>query len=236
MILALDSAVGACSVAIGEAGGRAVAHRFERMDRGQSERLAPMIAETVTEAGLEFGSIARIAVTRGPGAFTGIRLGLSAARGLALALAIPVVGFTTTEVLAAAQPARPDGMPLLVAIDSKRGDFHVQIFVDGKAWPPRSMSGEDIIALLETQGPAMLAGDAVERLGALLAEAGVAFHVSGGPRLPDAATIVRLCGADGFSPDLAAPEPLYLRPPDVSPPGRDRARGPSAGSAADGRQ
>ncbi|MCB2100253.1 MAG: tRNA (adenosine(37)-N6)-threonylcarbamoyltransferase complex dimerization subunit type 1 TsaB, partial [Rhodobacterales bacterium] len=102
-LLALDSATGACSAAV-RAGGALVAHRFQAMARGQAEALMPMAAEVLAEAGLTATDLDGVAVTRGPGAFTGLRIGLSAARGLALAAGVPCLGVTTFQALAEAVP------------------------------------------------------------------------------------------------------------------------------------
>ena len=115
-ILALDSSSGACSAAV-RLDGNTIARRFEIMERGQSERLMPMVKDLLDETGVAISDLDLIAVTVGPGAFTGLRIGLAAARGLALALGKPCFGVTTTQAVAAG--AAGDA-PLLVAIDSKR--------------------------------------------------------------------------------------------------------------------
>ena len=93
-ILAFDSATSACSAAIWR-DGEIPARRFVAMERGQSEALIPMVVEVLKEAGLTYAEIDFIAVTVGPGSFTGVRIGLAAARGMALAGGLPVVGVTT---------------------------------------------------------------------------------------------------------------------------------------------
>jgi tRNA threonylcarbamoyladenosine biosynthesis protein TsaB len=105
LVLAIDTALNACSAALVR-DGETLASRVELMARGQAERLAVLVDELVLEAGVTFAQIDRIAVTRGPGAFTGLRVGLAFARGLALALGRPCLGFSTLEILAlgAAQP------------------------------------------------------------------------------------------------------------------------------------
>jgi len=99
-ILAVDTALGACSAALLE-DERVLAHRFEAMDRGHAERLAPMVDEIVREAEVDFASLDRLAVTAGPGTFTGQRVGLAFMRGLRIALHRPLIGITTLAAMAA---------------------------------------------------------------------------------------------------------------------------------------
>jgi len=99
-ILAVDTALGACSAALLD-GDKILAHSFETMDRGHAERLAPMVEETMKQAGMAFAALERLAVTTGPGTFTGQRVGLAFMRGLRLALKRPLTGLTTLETIAA---------------------------------------------------------------------------------------------------------------------------------------
>ena len=121
-LLAIDTALDACSVAV-VAGDRTVA-LSEAGDRGHAERLMAMIAETLAAAGVSLAGIERIAVTVGPGSFTGTRIGIAAARALALANGTPTVGITTLAVHAAeARPAFPD-RPVLAVIAAGRGELY----------------------------------------------------------------------------------------------------------------
>lgn len=121
-VLALDVSVKGCGVAFLDHGTGARACAFEDTERGQAEKLVPMIAEVMQDAGVPVTAIARIAVTRGPGSFTGVRIGLATARTLGMALDIPVFGFSTLD-LALGKAADKN---LLVVIDTKRGDFYGQ--------------------------------------------------------------------------------------------------------------
>src|SRR5258708_35827499 len=103
-ILAVDTALGACSVALLD-GNNVLAHIFEAMDRGHAERLAPMVEETMEKAGADFSALDRLGVTIGPGTFTGQRVGLAFMRGLRLALRLPLTGVTTLEAMATAAMA-----------------------------------------------------------------------------------------------------------------------------------
>ena len=123
-ILAVDTALGACSVALLE-DDRLIAHIFEPMERGHAERLAPMVDEAMKQAGVEFAALNRLAVTVGPGTFTGQRVGLAFMRGLRLALHIPLTGVTTLEAMAMAAMAET-GLPKAAAIhDARRAEAYL---------------------------------------------------------------------------------------------------------------
>src|SRR6202049_1267733 len=125
-VLAFDTCLGAVSVAVrwqGPAGDWLTRHAHEARERGHAERLMPMMAEVMDEAELAFSDLDRIAVTVGPGTFTGVRVGVAAARGLALASGAALVGATTLAVMAhqASEllgPARRGERALAVAVDA----------------------------------------------------------------------------------------------------------------------
>lgn len=225
-LLAIDTATAACSAAVWR-DGQVVARRFEPMVRGHAERLMPMVRavmdETTAGGPGDFSALDAIAVTVGPGAFTGVRIGLAAARALGLAAARPVAGFTTLETVAAAQENA--GMPLLVALDSKREDIYVQLFDAGlkPQGAPAALLPGDVPAAVPA-GPVAVCGDAAARAVAALAEAGREAALLDGPSLPDAAVLARLAAARWPRREAACgdgnrmPQPLYLRPPDVSLP------------------
>ena len=126
LTLALDTSMAACSVCVYDAGpGLALASHHDYMDRGQAEALAPMVQETMASAGVAFKGLARIAVTIGPGTFTGVRIGLAMARGLGVALSIPVTGINSLAAIACNETA--GDLPTVVAADAraKRNLFRV---------------------------------------------------------------------------------------------------------------
>src|SRR3984893_11843526 len=125
MILAVDSALGACSAAL-VAEGQTLAHEHLLMARGHAEALAPMVADLMRSAGIAFAALDRIAVTTGPGTFTGQRVGLAFARALGLGLKRPAIGVTTLDAIAQEAWAKhPDIAWALVAADAKRGEIYL---------------------------------------------------------------------------------------------------------------
>ena len=238
VVLGFDASTTACSAAV-LADGRVVARRFEEMERGQAERLNPMIGEVMAEAGVGFGALDLVAVTTGPGAFTGLRIGLACARALTLATGVPLAGVTTFRALAHAVPddERGDGRALVVCVNGKRRDVFVQRFADGRQRVGRARracaAGR---ARFLRQGRFLLAGDGVAQLAAALgAEAGPGpghrIRLSHALAPPDAAHVAMLAAAAG--PDAVPPRPFYIRPPDARLPGArsPKARLPGARSA-----
>ncbi|HYD73237.1 MAG TPA: tRNA (adenosine(37)-N6)-threonylcarbamoyltransferase complex dimerization subunit type 1 TsaB [Candidatus Binatia bacterium] len=191
IVLAVDTALDACSVAIAQ-DPQTLAAISERMNRGQAERLAPMAREAVAQAGIAFAKIDRIAVTTGPGSFTGVRVGLSFARALALALNKPCVGISTLEALALG-----DGeQGLRAAIIETPGASYFALYDDGAPMiAPRGIERGEQAALLAGQ-------DAV---------------IVGPGALVDVAALARR--AQRLDPANYPPDPTYLRAPHVTLPG-----------------
>ncbi len=218
----MDTATSACSVALWQ-DGAITHHRFVAMVRGQAEALAPMIADVLDEADVSAHALDLLAVTVGPGAFTGLRIGLATARAMSLAADVPCLGLTTTEVIAHAMDdaSLPDGS-LLVALDSKRSDIYVQTFScdrlalrDAQAIEPATLGPW----LKGTPGPIRIIGDAAGLAHSALQETGVSAIQLEGVDVPDAAVMAALA-AKRWSPKdpTPAPTPLYLRPADAKLP------------------
>ncbi len=212
-LLAVDTALGACSVAL-VAGDQVLAHRFAVMERGHAEALAPMVVDAMQ--GFDFADLDRLAVTVGPGTFTGQRVGLAFMRGLRLALNKPLIGITTLETMAAAAQAET-GMVRAAAIhDARRFEAYLSLH-DGDAMfqPPTVMAFDDAVDSILPFGPCALAGtgapDACEQL------RDASFFILSTIRQPDALWVARLAMSRP-APD-AAPAPLYLRAPDAKLPG-----------------
>lgn len=206
MILALDTCLGASSVAILD-GETVRAARSEPMTRGHQERIAVLAREVAAEAGVKFADLTRIAVTVGPGSFTGLRVGLSFAKGLATALSIPCVGVNTLEALAASADAAG-----LVAgvLDAKMGQVYLQVFDGGKALmaPDALEVGVAAARLVElwSGGPVTLVGSGAPLVAGVLPDATVLT-----PAYADPVAIARLAAARPAPSH--SPRPLYLRAP-----------------------
>jgi tRNA threonylcarbamoyladenosine biosynthesis protein TsaB len=215
LVLAFDSATSACSAALWS-DGVVLARRFAAMARGQSEALVPMIAEVLAEAGTTMAAIDLLAVTVGPGAFTGIRIGLATARALALAAGKPLAGIGTPEAVAAAIPAaQRESRTLLVVLDSRREDLWIQPFgPDLTALEPASAATPAQIADRFAATKLVLAGDAA----ALVRDLLPAAILAEGPGAPDAAIVAALAAHHWAAGTHWPAEPLYLRPPDVTLP------------------
>ena len=221
IVLALDTSGAACSVALRDGDGRLLAHRFEALQRGHAERLMPMLRETMDEAAIDFTALALIAVTTGPGSFTGIRVGLAAARGLALASGLPILGVTAFEALVAAvKPAERDGRALVAAIDSRRGDLFIQGFAaDGTPLGDPVAATPEALAGAVPSGRLLLAGDGAARAATALTASGRDAVTASAAGPPDAAAVAAVALARWRPGEIPAPPlPLYLRAPDVTLP------------------
>lgn len=216
-ILAFDTCFAACSAAVTSRNGSdLLASRFEAMDRGHSERLVPMIAAVLAEASVTLGDIGALAVTVGPGSFTGVRTGLSVARGLALATGLPIVGTTSLHVIAASIAGHDADRPSAVAIATRDGLVYFQRFAAATA----DALGEARLATVSEAAAEM--ADAPHAITGSAAAAIAAWP--GGRRdhclpetasqAPDAAWLARLATR---LPRLQPANPLYLRAADAKP-------------------
>ncbi len=214
LILACDTTQGACSAALYQDGVLAAA--LAPMQKGHAEALMPMLEKLVDEAGVEMAAIDRLAVTHGPGSFTGVRVGLSAMRGLAVALHAPLKTYGTLELMARGAHAQMEVQTaLLVAVDARRETFYAQSFAaNGSAENlPQALDLKATLALHETRPLAAIGTGAP-----LLAAADSALDILPAPDWPDAAILAGWAAQDAAWDDLPPAEPLYLRPPDASLP------------------
>lgn len=207
IVLALDTCLAACSAAVSR-DGQVIAWLSEPMTRGHQERLAPMARDVMAKAELAFADIDRIGVTIGPGSFTGLRVGLSFAKGLALALSRPCVGVGVLGALAAGEPAQASATAAV--IDAGRGRVYLQVFQDGAAISaPESLESELALARIAELCPS---GEiAVTGPGAALLLEALPRARAWSQDVADPRAIARLAAAA----DLISPRPLYLRAPDA---------------------
>ncbi|HEX3700327.1 MAG TPA: tRNA (adenosine(37)-N6)-threonylcarbamoyltransferase complex dimerization subunit type 1 TsaB [Phenylobacterium sp.] len=207
IVLGLDTCLVACSVAVIE-GDRVLASASEAMARGHQERLAPMVEAVMGEARLSFTALQRLGVTVGPGSFTGLRVGLAFAKGMAQALAIPACGIGTLQALAVGV----EGLSFAV-VDARRGQVYVQAFEDGRPLMAPDALGLDTaaarLAEVAMGRPLSLVGPGAALLAAAAPQARL-IALEGA----DARQVARLA-ARGEPGPLA---PLYLRTPDAKLP------------------
>lgn len=222
ILLAFDTAQGALSAAIMDGEG-VLASSFEPRTRGHAEALMPLLETVLAEAALGFADLDALAVTIGPGTFTGLRVGLAAARGLALARSLPLVGLTTLE--AVAEPAGAEADETCIALfDARRDEVYMQAFASSLAplTPPLLVPLDEAMTHLPP-GKLVLVGTGAELLSARLEAAGRAFRLSPAKPQPEAQAVGRIALAriaeQGLGAFRVAPEPLYIRAPDAKLPG-----------------
>jgi tRNA threonylcarbamoyladenosine biosynthesis protein TsaB len=217
LILAIDTALDACAAGVLDTDAAAlIAQESQAMKRGHAEALMPLIGRVIKEAGIAFAALDRIAVTTGPGSFTGLRVGLSAARGIALAANKPVVGLSTLTAYAAPVVARNAAQPVISAIDARHDHVYFQVVSGdgGSLIRPRVATLEEAIGASRF-GAAHLVGNAAKILADRWpADAPPPFKVDPRPA-PDIAWLGWLGAA--VSPDSAPARPYYLRAPDAKP-------------------
>ena len=139
-VLAIDTALAACSAAVLDTDdGGIVASQSLPMTRGHAEALMPLLVRLMQDAGMAFRDIDRVVVTTGPGSFTGLRVGIAAARGIALAAGKPAVGLSTLAAYAAPHMAADETVPVVAAIDARHAHVYLQVFGPGGRThtPPR---------------------------------------------------------------------------------------------------
>jgi tRNA threonylcarbamoyladenosine biosynthesis protein TsaB len=217
LVLAIDCALDACSAAVldSKAGG-IVASQSRIMARGHAEALMPLIARVMDEAAIAFATLNRIAVTVGPGSFTGLRVGISAARGIALAAGKQAFGLTTLAGLAAPHIAEGESTPVVAVIDARHDHVYMQVFSGGG----RTLVTPRIVRLAEATRmaatvPSRIVGSAANLMVRAWPKDAAAPALAEQRGAPDIAWIAHL-GAAAVQTE-GPPQPLYLRAPDAKP-------------------
>jgi len=216
-VLAIDTALEACSAAVLDTvRGAVLAGESQPMVRGHAEALMPLVARVLDQARLAFADLDRIAVTTGPGSFTGLRVGIAAARGIALAAGKPAVGLSTLAAYAAPHIAADDTLPVVAAIDARHDHVYLQVFGPGGRTlvSPRIASVREAIRAAATGKPRII-GTGAKMIAAAWPQMEAPPSLVDERRAPDIDWVARLGAA---AEDTGVPpKPLYLRAPDAQP-------------------
>lgn len=224
-ILAFDTALFSCSVACYEQGGAVAVSNTLAMQRGQAEQLMPMIERVMVQAGWSYNDIDMLAVTKGPGAFTGVRIGMATAQGLAMSLAVPVAGVCTLDVMAfkffQEHSLKPD-QRLLVLIETKRKDFYYAAYDHNQKQiiKPASALSDEIVSDV---GGGIIIGDAAQRfIDTLDGDAAGLYEHHSGIDVLDPLCVAKVASVlhetNSKANTLENLQPVYLRGADVSAP------------------
>lgn len=222
-ILALDTCLGACSAAVvlSGQGGPKVIGRFERRERQHAETIIPMIEAVLAEAATGWSALDAIAVTSGPGSFTGVRVGVSTARGLVLALEIPLIAANSLDVMArqTCDSLDSNAGSFAIAVDARRGEVYFALY-DVSANPlsePLALAPQQAAARMASAGTAMVVGSGANLVRDACAGDMAKPELALAELQPDARTLALM--ALDISPLEQPLRPLYLRPPDAKPQG-----------------
>lgn len=218
LILAIDTALDACAVAVLDThANKLLAHESQPMKRGHAEALMPLIARVMKASGVAFDALDRIAATNGPGSFTGLRVGLSAARGIALAANKPVVGLTTLTAYAAPVVSENGEHPIISAIDARHDHVYFQVVSGdgGSLIKPKVAPISEALDAARFGAPHLVGNAAKILADRWPKDAPPPFKVNPLPA-PDIGWVAWLGAA--VSPENSPARPYYLRAPDAKPP------------------
>jgi tRNA threonylcarbamoyl adenosine modification protein YeaZ len=216
-VLAIDTALAACSAAVLDTEGSGIrASESLAITRGHAEELMPLVARVMEQSGFGFADLDRVVTTTGPGSFTGLRVGISAARAIALAAAKPAVGVSTLSAFAAPHLADDETVQVIAAIDARHEHVYLQVFGPGG----RILVAPRLAALSEavraaSEAPSRIVGSAAQTIADRLAKDAFAPLQIDARDAPDIAWVARMGAVlpEGQSP----PKPQYLRAPDAQP-------------------
>jgi tRNA threonylcarbamoyladenosine biosynthesis protein TsaB len=216
-LLAIDTALHACSACVLESDAdEPLAAESLAMERGHAEALLPLVDRVMGQIDGSFRSLDRVAVTVGPGSFTGLRVGISAARAIGLGAPCEVVGVTTLSALMAPLVAAGETRVVAAAIDARNGYVYFQAVVPGgrTVVTPRYVASKEAARMLGA-GPVAVTGSGAPIVAAEASVLGMTADVADVAAAPDIVWVARLgLLAD---PAQALPKPFYLRAPDVRP-------------------
>ncbi|QYX57646.1 tRNA (adenosine(37)-N6)-threonylcarbamoyltransferase complex dimerization subunit type 1 TsaB [Roseovarius sp. SCSIO 43702] len=204
LVLGVDTSGPYCSAALIR-GGDLLCETHQAMTRGQCEALFPLLEDLLSQAGAGWRDLALIGVGVGPGNFTGIRIAVSAARGLSLSLGVPAVGVTLLEAV-----ALDTGGPVLAAVAAPQDRVYLQGFGTRADVPLTLMPVEEV--------PMSWAGEGLEVVGAEAARIAARLGVRHAPAVHAPGAAVARVAARRPPKEVTPPVPLYLRPADAAPP------------------
>lgn len=224
-VLAIETALGACSAAVldtahagidGGIHGGIIASESLAMVRGHAEALMPLIARVMQQSGTAFTDLGRVIVTTGPGSFTGLRVGISAARGFGVATKVPVVGVSTLSAYAAPYLGADETSPVVVAIDARHEHVYLQVFgPSGQTLVAPRLAPLSEAVRAASDAPARIVGSAAHAVAAGLSKSAAAPVTVDAREAPDVAWVAQI-GAVIPEPQ-SPPKPQYLRAPDAQP-------------------
>ena len=216
-VLAIDTALAACSAAVldTEQDDLAASESLP-MTRGHAEALMPLVARVMDRSRVAFDALDRVVVTTGPGSFTGMRVGIAAARGIALALKKPAVGLSTLSAFAGPYLTEDETVPVVAVIDARHGHVYLQVFGSGG----RSVMGPRLAPLRDAiraaaGAPARIVGSAAQSIAEALGTTDAMPVIVDARGAPDIAWVARM--GSTLPADQSPPAPQYLRAPDAQP-------------------
>jgi tRNA threonylcarbamoyladenosine biosynthesis protein TsaB len=216
-VLAIDTALAACSAAVLDTKRNGiVASESVPMTRGHAEALMPLLARVAKKSGVMFQHFDRIVVTTGPGSFTGLRVGIAAARGFGVATAIPVVGVSTLSAYAAPHLAAAANAPVIAVIDARHQHVYLQAFdASGRSLVSSRIAPLGEAVRVASERASIIVGSAAQTVADALPAAAAKPLAVDARDAPDIAWVAQI-GA--VIPEGAAPpKPQYLRAPDAQP-------------------
>ncbi len=213
ILLAIDTASALCAACVYDSDAdRELGRSVLDLGKGHAEHLMAVVDEALAKAGVGFDALGRIAVSVGPGSFTGVRVGVATARGFALALKIPAIGVTTLEAVAAETRENFAGKKIMVALDGGRGEINVGFFGEGGEQVGKPLAANlEQAARLATAHDGVLAGSAAAMVAGV---AGQAFPMGSAGATADIGVYARIGAAKAVG---EKPKPLYLREADAKP-------------------
>jgi tRNA threonylcarbamoyladenosine biosynthesis protein TsaB len=215
IVLALDTALAACSVCLFDARrDKVISSERAILGKGHAEALLPMLERVIAKLDGGWSAVERIGVVVGPGSYTGLRVGIAAARAAALATGRPAVGVTTFAALAEPLAGVSEGVPIAATIDARHGNVFFQIF------SPEGRPLDEPAALSLTEAaerigarPVQLVGSGSSALHSILSETGGMARSSLSDNLPDIVCVAKLAAA--ADPNASPPDPVYVKPADA---------------------